>query len=102
MTPDHQEFLYQLQNLLIVRYMAETLAEEIENVFKKIGPNKFIAIVTDNASNYAAARSIISKKYTFIFNTRCIAHCINLIIKDVLGTFTVIKFCFINLIILKH
>ena len=57
-----------------------------EKVLKKIGPDKFAAIVTDNASNCALARSIISEKYPFIFNNRCIAHCVNLITKDILGT----------------
>ncbi|PKB95424.1 hypothetical protein RhiirA5_386026 [Rhizophagus irregularis] len=65
--------------------MAENLAEEIETVLKKIGPDKFAAVVTDNAANCSAARNIISEKYTFIFNTRCIVHCVNLITKDVLG-----------------
>ncbi|PKK55581.1 hypothetical protein RhiirC2_802015, partial [Rhizophagus irregularis] len=40
--------------------------------------------VTNNAANCALARSIISKKYPFIVNTRCIAHCVNLITKDIL------------------
>ena len=59
--------------------------EEIDNVLQKIGPDKFAAVVTDNASNCAVAWCIISKKYPFIFNTRCMAHCVNLITKDVLG-----------------
>jgi adenosylmethionine-8-amino-7-oxononanoate aminotransferase len=94
MTYDRQEFLYKLRDLSIVRHTAENLAEEIETVLKKIGPDKFAAVVTDNAANCAAARNIISEKYTFIFNTRCIAHCVNLITKDVLGMFIVVKFLF--------
>ncbi|PKK64587.1 hypothetical protein RhiirC2_716174, partial [Rhizophagus irregularis] len=46
--------------------------------------DKFAAVVTDNAANCAAARNIISEKYTFIFNTCYIAHCVNLITKDML------------------
>ncbi|GET59323.1 ribonuclease H-like domain-containing protein [Rhizophagus irregularis DAOM 181602=DAOM 197198] len=42
------------------------------------------AVVTDNAANCALARNIISEKYPFIINTRCIAHCVNLITKDIL------------------
>ncbi|GBC54031.2 zinc finger BED domain-containing protein 1-like [Rhizophagus irregularis DAOM 181602=DAOM 197198] len=91
-TYDHQEFLYKLWNLSIIRYTAENLAEKIKTVLKKIGPGKFAAIVTDNAANCAAA-NIISEKYTFIFNTYCIAHCVNLITKDVIGTCNeVVKF----------
>jgi uncharacterized membrane protein len=87
MTVKHQEFLYKLQDLSIISHTAQNLAEEIEKVLQKIGPDKFAAIVTDNASNCAAARDIISTKYPFIFNTRCIAHCVNLITKDVLGKY---------------
>jgi len=86
MTYDRREFLYQLRDLSIVKHTAQLIAEEIEKVLKDIGPNKFVAIVTDNAANCAAARNIISEKYPFIFNTRCVAHCVNLITKDILGT----------------
>ena len=86
-TCNFKEFLYQLRDLSSVKHVAKNLAEEIENVLQKVGPDKFAAVVTDNASNCAAARNIISEKYPFIFNTRCIAHCINLITKDVLGMF---------------
>uniref|UniRef100_U9SM53 DUF659 domain-containing protein n=1 Tax=Rhizophagus irregularis (strain DAOM 181602 / DAOM 197198 / MUCL 43194) TaxID=747089 RepID=U9SM53_RHIID len=64
--------------------LAQLIAEEIEKVLKDIGPNKFVAIVTDNTANCAAARNIISEKYPFIFNTCCVAHCVNLITKDIL------------------
>ena len=64
----------------------------MEKVLLKIGPDKFAAVVTDNASNCAAARNIISTKYPFIFNTRCIAYCVNLITKDVLGMYNCILY----------
>ncbi|EXX72572.1 hypothetical protein RirG_068030 [Rhizophagus irregularis DAOM 197198w] len=63
--------------------MAQNLASEIKDVLQKIGPDKFAAIVTDNAANCALAQSIISEKYPFIVNIHCIAHCVNLITKDV-------------------
>ncbi|RGB32743.1 hypothetical protein C1646_762553 [Rhizophagus diaphanus] len=46
------EFLYQLQNLSIIKYTAQLIAEEIEKVLKDIRPNKFVAIITDNVANY--------------------------------------------------
>jgi hypothetical protein len=55
MTYDRREFLYQLRDLSIVKHTAQLIAEEIEKVLKDIGPNKFVAIVTDNAANCAAA-----------------------------------------------
>ncbi|GBB84292.1 hypothetical protein RclHR1_09910008 [Rhizophagus clarus] len=84
MTHDRREFLYRLRDLSIIKHTAQNLASEIEDVLQKIGPDKFAAVVTDNAANCALARSIISEKYPFIVNTRCIAHCVNLITKDVL------------------
>lgn len=90
MTCDRQEFLYQLRDLTDIKHTAQNLAEEIENVLQKIGPDKFAAVVTDNAANCTAARNIISKKYPFIFDTGCIAHCVNLITKDILGIFSFI------------
>ena len=96
MTHDRKEYLYQLRDLSLVKHTAQLLAEEIEKVLKKIGPDRFAAIVTDNASNCAAARKIISEKYPFIFDNRCIAHCVNLITKDILGMiYYILNFCFI-------
>lgn len=99
MTHDWREFLYRLRDLSIIKHTAQNLASEIEDVLQKIGPDKFAAVVTDNAANCALARSIISEKYTFIVNTRCIAHCVNLITKDVLGKFlSIFLNYFINLL----
>ena len=81
---------------MLVRHTAQLLAEEIEKVLKKIGPDRFAAIVTDNASNCTAARKIISEKYPFIFDNRYIAHCVNLITKDILGMiYYILNLCFI-------
>ncbi|GBC13351.2 ribonuclease H-like domain-containing protein [Rhizophagus irregularis DAOM 181602=DAOM 197198] len=86
MTHDRRKFLYRLQDFSIIKHTAQNLASEIEDVLQKIGPDKFAAVITDNAANCALARSIISEKYPFIVNTRCIAHCVNLITKDVLDS----------------
>ena len=62
------------------------LANEIEEIIKKIGPEKFSAIVTDAGANIQNARKIITEKYQNILNIRCIAHAINLISKDICNT----------------
>jgi hypothetical protein len=93
-----------IKNFYINFGIFQNLAEEIENIFKKIGPEKFAAIVTDNTSNCAAAQTIISEKYSFIFSTHCIVHCVNLITKDVLDIL-LIKFTYLIsyiLILITH
>jgi hypothetical protein len=62
------------------------LANEIEEIIKKIGPEKFSAIVTDAGANIQNARRIITDKYQNILNIRCIAHAVNLISKDICNT----------------
>ena len=59
------------------------LANEIEEIIKKIGPEKFSAIVTDAGANIQNACKIITDKYQHILNIRCIAYAINLIFKDI-------------------
>ena len=53
------------------------------DVIKQVGVSKFVAIVSDNASNVASARQIITENHPSIINIRCIAHCINLISSDI-------------------
>ena len=55
----------------------------IKEVISKVGINKFSAIISDNGSNIAVARKIISEKYPSILNIQCIAHCINLFSSDI-------------------
>lgn len=49
----------------------------------QVDASKFVAIVSDNASNVSNARQIITERYPSIINIRCIAHCINLISSDI-------------------
>src|SRR5271167_1348992 len=80
-----KEYLYQLSDLTLDSHTAIYLAEKIEEVIKKVGPNRISAIVSDNVANVKKAREIISKKYPRIENIRCISHCINLIACDVIS-----------------
>jgi hypothetical protein len=63
-------------------HTGEFLASEISEIIEKIGPDKFAAIVTDNASNCRVARKKVEEKYNNIWDIRCIAHAINLIAAD--------------------
>jgi hypothetical protein len=82
---DHKEYLYSLRDLSNVNHTTKTLEEQIDSVLTKIGPKKFAAVVSDNASAISNARQHISEKYPHILNIRCIAHFVNLITKNILG-----------------
>lgn len=79
MTGSRKEYLLSLEDLSDVRHTGEHLSNTIEEVIGKVGAEKFIAIVSDNGSNVAAARRIITNNHPNIINVRCIAHCFNLI-----------------------
>ena len=74
-----------MRDLSDVSHTAKTLESEIEKVLSEIGPERFSAVVTDNALAIANARKFISEKYPFILNIQCIAHYINLITKNIIG-----------------
>jgi hypothetical protein len=82
---DHKEYLYSLRDLSDKSHTTNVLEGEIDHILSAIGPKKFSAVVTDNATAIASARKHISEKYPHILNVRCIAHFINLITKDILG-----------------
>ncbi|CAG8792110.1 5152_t:CDS:2, partial [Cetraspora pellucida] len=63
---------------------ADLLFNEIEKILIKIGPEKFIRVISDNASAIAAACRQINQKYSSIINLRCIVHFVNLISHDIL------------------
>lgn len=65
------------------RHTGEYMAAKINEVLMEIGPNRFKAIVTDNASAMLKARSIIHEKYSFITTYGCAAHTLNLLIGDI-------------------
>ena len=83
-TPTRKQFLYQLKDLSSENHTADYIASQIEDVVNRIGSSKFSAIVSDGAANLCEARKIISKKFPNILNIRCIAHCIQLISKNIM------------------
>ncbi|KAL7206240.1 hypothetical protein ACSBR2_019031 [Camellia fascicularis] len=58
--------------------IADLLFKEIEFV----GPSNVVQVVTDNATNCKAAGAIIQRKYSHIFWSGCLAHTLNLLMKD--------------------
>lgn len=89
--------MYSLRDLSAVSHTASVLEGEIDRVLTAVGPKRFAAVISDNASAIANARKHISEKYPHILNIRCVVHFVNLITKDILGIF--FFFLFDNLII---
>jgi len=83
----HNKFLYSLYDFSLNSHTSEFLSNKINNVISEIGDDKFAAIVTNNASNMKLAHQIVHKTYPKILNLNCIAHCINLISKDILSKY---------------
>jgi Protein of unknown function (DUF 659)/hAT family C-terminal dimerisation region len=59
-------------------YIAQIISQAIE----KVGPDKVVQVVTDNAANCKAAWPIISEKYSHIVCSPCAAHCLDLLLED--------------------
>ncbi|XP_031250002.1 uncharacterized protein LOC116107835 [Pistacia vera] len=62
---------------------ATTLFNLFEEIALWVGPNNIVHLVTDNGANYKAARRMLSEKYSSITWSPCVAHCINLMLKDI-------------------
>ncbi|XP_039127035.1 uncharacterized protein LOC120263231 [Dioscorea cayenensis subsp. rotundata] len=62
---------------------ATNLCNLLMEIIEWVGPDNVVHLVTDNASNYVAARRLIHEKYDHIYWSPCAAHCLNLILKDI-------------------
>ncbi|GES75999.1 ribonuclease H-like domain-containing protein [Rhizophagus clarus] len=58
MTGSRKEYLLSLEDLSNIRHTGEHLSNVIEEVINKVGAKKFVAIVSDNGSNVAAAHEV--------------------------------------------
>jgi len=85
MTSTRKEYLYQLSDISDHSHTAEYLSSVIEKVIVDVGVNRISAIVSDNASNVRKAREIVHNKFPNIENVRCIVHCINLIVCNIIN-----------------
>ena len=59
------------------------LKEIVSKVIEDIGPTHVVQFITDNASNYESAGYILIGKYPHMYKTRCTAHGIQLLLKDI-------------------
>ena len=84
-TTERKEILYSLQDFSTQSHTGEFLTTQIEHIINKIGSQKFAGIVSDNGPNITLARNTIQEKYKNILSIRCIAHCFNLISKDIIN-----------------
>ena len=83
-TEERKEYLWCTKNYSeISHHTGAFLGEEIISIVDNIGPKKLAAVVSDNAPDARVARKLLCEKYPHILNIRCMAHCINLITKDV-------------------
>ncbi|KAL7258061.1 hypothetical protein ACSBR1_004224 [Camellia fascicularis] len=62
---------------------ATNSADLLFKAIEFVGPSNVVQVITDNATNYKAVRAIIQRKYSHIFWSGCLAHTLNLSIKDI-------------------
>lgn len=63
-------------------HTAEFLAQKIQVILDDISVQKFASVITDAISNVHATQNLITEKFLYILNVRCIAYLLNLITKD--------------------
>lgn len=56
----------------------------LSGCIEEIGPHKILSVCTDNAPNMKMAWKKIQEKYPHILTYGCVAHCLNLMAKDLL------------------
>ena len=54
----------------------------LDKVVEEVGEENVVQVITDNASAYKAAGKMLEQKRLHLFWTLCVAHCINLMLKD--------------------
>ncbi|CAB5181257.1 unnamed protein product [Rhizophagus irregularis] len=69
-TGSRKEYLLSLEELSNIHHTGVHLSNVIEEVINKVEAKKFVAIMSDNGSNVAAARKIITNNYPNIINMR--------------------------------
>ena len=62
---------------------ADYLASTLEEAMEKIGVQNVVQICTDNATNYVKAGEKLMEKYTHLYWTPCVAHCLDLMLEDI-------------------
>eukprot|EP00253_Pinus_taeda_P033662 PITA_33662 len=61
----------------------QLICEMMEEVVQEVGKEHVVQVVTDNATNYMAAGRLFEIRHPTIFWTSCAAHCIDLMLEDI-------------------
>lgn len=64
---------------------AAYLVSLIQPIIEELGPQRLTAVVTDNASNMDSFRSQLKAHYPHLITYGCMAHILNLLLKDIIG-----------------
>ncbi|KAL0288458.1 UNVERIFIED_CONTAM: hypothetical protein Sradi_7097100 [Sesamum radiatum] len=62
---------------------AQALFKLFQEVIEWVGPTNVVHLVTDNGANYVASGRLIQDHYKSINWSPCVAHCLNLVMKDI-------------------
>lgn len=66
-------------------YTSSYIANELKAVINELGPNKVVAVVTDNAANMKAAWAQVEETFPHITPIGCMSHGLNLLLNDIMG-----------------
>ena len=55
----------------------------LDEVVEKFGEENVVQVITNNVSNYVNVEIRLMEKWTKLWQTPCVAHCIDLILEDV-------------------
>eukprot|EP00253_Pinus_taeda_P034700 PITA_34700 len=69
---------------------AATSCELLDGVFREIGVQNVVQIITDNATNYVSVNRMLMERHHTLFWTLCATHCIDLMDDD-MGKLSFIK-----------
>ncbi|CAG8837328.1 32716_t:CDS:1, partial [Racocetra persica] len=83
MTDEKKQYIYSLRDFSMSSHMANFNAERIREVIEYVGPEKFVAVVSDAESAMTAAKCLVATQYLHILPVRCIAHHIQLISSNI-------------------
>ncbi|CAG8794888.1 31792_t:CDS:2, partial [Racocetra persica] len=79
MTDEKKQYIYSLRDFSMSSHTANFNAERIREVIENVGPEKFVAVVSDAESAMIAAKRLVATQYPHILPVRCIAHHMQLI-----------------------
>lgn len=84
--PCGKTFFYKSINTSAIIQDARQVANQIIDVLREIGDAKFCGVVTDNANVMQAAWKLIEAEFPRVSANGCAAHCLNLLIEDIVKT----------------